>query len=441
MPAGERIPVSRYNRQMFFSTLLKTLPQQSPLRTLLLMRLVALACLALAMAVAVSWLGIALPLLPMTSVIAILLIFNLWAWRRARRPGSRPDADVFLQLLIDIAGLSVMLYFSGGATNPFASFYLPVLAAAAAMLPRHLALILSCCAIGAYSILTGSYVPLHLGDPDRAISYHLAGMWATFAISAALITWYVAALANTVRQRDAQLAQARVQHSENERLLALGIQAANAAHALGTPLSTIAIIVAELRHEVGTLQANSEATAPSFLDEELATIETQVSLCKSALDRMGTEYPAAMPDGASGDQSLAQWFFSFLDQWRLRYPATRLRYNISAVSVHCDKQEVLAQILTTLLDNAAQAVAQSDATVTVSLAEEAQHAVFCVRDDGAGIPAELLPQLGQQQVASRSNGRGIGLFLAFAAARRIGASIRLESKAGHGACATLHLPP
>src|SRR6185437_3673206 len=191
--------------------------------------------------------------------------------------------------------------------------------------------------------------------------------------------------------------------------LALGIQAANATHELGTPLSTIAIITSELRHEVDSV--------PAFLQEELTIIEEQVALCKAALARMGNA--TSQPEEGA---TLAQWFAQFLDRWRLRYPATRIVSDIAPLVAAPLHHEALAQILTTLLDNAAQAVAANGATVEVGLHANGQHARFAIRDGGPGIAPELLAQLGRKQVAS-STGRGIGLLLACATARQIGGAV------------------
>ncbi len=411
---------------MLFPVNLHALPQNAALKTVALMRMVALACLVIVLTSAVALLGITLPAIPVVCTLVALLLFNLWRWGKARRVELAPEREVFIQLLADIAALSVVLYCSGGATNPFVSFYLPALALAAAMLRRQYALFLAGIAVAAYSLLTWFYLPLHLGDPERAISYHLAGMWANFAVSALLITWFVARLSHTVRQRDAQLAEARVQQLQSERLLALGIQAANAAHELGTPLSTIAIITSELRHEVDAM--------PDFLQEELAIIEEQVALCKSALERMGRTLSA--PDE---NAPLSHWFEQFLDGWRLRYPATRIAVDIAPLAGRPLHYEALAQILTTLLDNAAQAVEPHGAVVRVGLRAEAGQALFTVHDGGPGIAPDLLAQLGHKQVASRT-GRGIGLLLACATARQIGASVTLSSPAEGGALAVLSVP-
>lgn len=427
---------------MPFSTFLKVLSQHETLRAIALMRAVALLCVSLMLALAALWLDIDLPLWQIVTVILLLIAFNAWTWQRMQRSQPVSDREVFVQLLIDISALSTMLYFSGGATNPFVSFFLPDLAVAAALLSWRHALLLASLAIAAYSLLTIYFVPLHIGDPDRAISYHLAGMWANFSVSAALITWFVAGLSRTLRQRDAQLAQARERYLENDRVVALGIQAANAAHEIGTPLSTVAIIVGDLMDEIehaeGT-DCKSSGLAP--YREEFATVEAQIALCKTALDRMGKH------GGNAGETikkvMICKWLTQFADEWRLRYPAIRLAVVRPAVDAQVNGAASLEQILTNLLDNAAQAVAAvatADATVRIEIQIDASHARIEVVDQGPGIPPDLLPRLGFEPVSDNSGGRGIGLFLAFATARRIGAGITLSPNPGGGTRASLTVP-
>ncbi|HEX7641128.1 MAG TPA: ATP-binding protein [Burkholderiaceae bacterium] len=415
---------------MLFPVDLHALPQNAALETVVLMRLATLACLILVLIPAVFSLGITLPLKPIAGILFALLLFNAWCWRQARSTdmgaGTALEPAIFVQLLADIAALSALLYCSGGATNPFVSFYLPALALAAAMLRWQSALLLAILAVAAYSLLTAYYMPLHLGDPERAIRYHLAGMWANFAVSALLITWFVARLSHSVRRRDTQLAEARVQQLQSERALALGIQAANAAHELGTPLSTIAIITSELRHEAEAL--------PQFLQEELAVIDEQLGLCKAALERMGRT--SSLPQEG---MTMAHWFEQFVDRWRLRYPATRIVCDIAPLGMALQQHEALAQILTTLLDNAARAVAKNSAAIHLGFHADAQHAWFTIRDGGPGIAPAMLAQLGHRQIPGGA-GRGIGLLLAFATARQIGATIVLSSPPEGGTCATLSVP-
>lgn len=407
--------------------------QHAALRTIVLMRVVALSCLLVIGIISTTWLDIALQLKPLLLVITMLAIFSAWTWWRMQQPRAASDLMLFIQLLVDICALSVMLYFSGGATNPFVSFYLPAIAVAAALLPWYQALLLSLLAIGAYSLLTTFFVPLHIGDADRAISYHLAGMWANFAFSTALITWFVAVLSRTVRQRDAQLAQARERYLENDRLASLGIQAANTAHEMGTPLSTMSIIASDLRAE-SELPSNPALHA---YRDDFATMEAQIMLCKTALDRMGKQ---TVLDVSDEPASAKQWLKQFSDEWRLRYPSLQFTLILPDADATITGSISLAQILTTLLDNAAQAIASSGKSVILRLRPEARYALIEVIDDGPGISPTLLPRLGYEQLEQSAHGRGIGLFLAFATARQIDATIELTQATPTGTCASLKIP-
>jgi two-component system, sensor histidine kinase RegB len=424
---------------MFFSTFFKVLPQHETLRTIALMRIVALACLLLVLTFATFVLHITLRLTPLLGVMAALLAFNAWTWWRMQQSQPISEPAVFAQLLVDISALSVMLYFSGGATNPFVSFYLPALAVAASVLSWPYALLLSCLAITAYSVLTTFFVQLQIGDPYRAISYHLAGMWANFAVSATLITWFVVSLSRTVRQRDAQLAQAQLRYLETDRLAALGIQAANIAHEIGTPLSTVAIIAGELRHDLERAQ-RSPTNPPHPLNaysDEIVTVEAQLALCVAALDRLGKRDHDSKNDKPV---TAATWLAQFADAWRLRYPAVRIDVDLAEGDTKIHHTASIAQILTTMLDNAAQASTGTDAPLSLRLRTTSDSANIDVLNKGSIIAPELLKRLGFEPINTQTGGRGIGLFLAFATARQIGAKIALTSSERDGTCATLRVP-
>ena len=100
---------------------------------------------------------------------------------------------------------------------------------------------------------------------------------------------------------------------------------------------------------------------------------------------------------------------------------------------------LLAQVVSTLLDNAAQAVGNGG-VVELESRMHAASVTICIRDEGPGINAELLPRLGYEPVRSTTGGKGIGLMLAFATARQLGARLALASRPGQGTTALLTLP-
>lgn len=417
---------------MQFPLILKPLPQHEALGRLVWMRTIALFFEALGVAVAAWRLEVSLPLAPVLAVMALLGAFNLGTWRRMQRPEPVGDGGLFFQLFIDIAALSAMLYLTGGATNPFVSLYLPALAVAAAILPWRLALVLAMCSLAAYSLMMSRYVPLHVTDHDMAMNYHLVGMWINFALSAGLITWFVGRRSRMLREKDAQLALARERHLKNEQMIALGTQAASTAHEIGTPLSTIALIAGDLKHDF------AQHAALAAYRDDIATIEMQIALCKASLERMGDAAGGAVRTQDS--VGVAGWLAQFVEKWRVRCPGTRLKLFAGASEARIRHARDLGQILLILIDNAAHAASATNTPVGVHLDVQSDCAVIRVEDKGPGIAPELLNRLGSEQVESACGGLGIGLMLAFASARQIGARITLSSVPGAGTMATVTLP-
>lgn len=417
---------------MIFPPAPKALLQHEVLRWLMWMRVISITGQFAAVAIAQWALGIDLPLAPMFTVLLMLAAFNVYTWWTLRHPRLAGNGTLFTQLFVDLLALSSLLFFSGGATNPFVSVYLPLLAVSAAILPGALSLILAAFALACYSFMMAVHVPLPV--IARAATYQSAGLWANFALSACLITWFVARMSNTLRDRDAQLARAREQRLQNAQIVALGTQAASAAHEIGTPLATIAVLAGDL-----LLEMKKHPLLTEFRDDLLA-IEAQIAVCKTSLDRLGKHSGA--DDVVSGAKAVAVdlWLARFVEGWRLRHPGARLALSLPPSEARIADTGAVGQILLTLLDNAARACAPADAPIRLSLNVEGAVAMIRIEDGGEGIDGDLLRRLGRHQVNSTTGGQGMGLMLAFASARQIGAEIRLSAPATGGTQAALLVP-
>jgi two-component system sensor histidine kinase RegB len=153
-------------------------------------------------------------------------------------------------LCVDLVALAILLYLSGGAANPLISFLLVPVAVAALSMPGRLTAVVALLAIAIYSLAhVGVYLPLPVADAERGARLHLGGMWLTFVVSATMIAWFVARMTASIHERDSRLAAAREQALRDERVVALGALAAGAAHELGTPLATMAVVIGELEQE------------------------------------------------------------------------------------------------------------------------------------------------------------------------------------------------
>ncbi|CAB3766061.1 ATP-binding protein [Paraburkholderia solisilvae] len=376
--------------------------------------------------------GATLPLPAMLLVIGLEVIFNGFTWLRVAQQRPESNLELFGQLWVDLGALSALLFLSGGTTNPFVSLYLPSLAIAAAVLPWHLMVWLAAFAVACYAVLGFESVPLNLDNPANLFDYYRAGMWVNFTVSVGLIAWFVARMSHALRQRDAALGDAQQRLLRDERAVALGVQAATVAHEIGTPLSTIAMLTEELRDA-----ARSDAGLKPYA-ADLDLLEQQMSMCTSALARLRSR--ASTPGTR---QALGEWLESFVQQWRLRHPHVELDMPDAAPArAALDDTVAVSQILTILLDNAARA-SRDQVTLKASLVDKDSTIEFEVCDAGPGIPASLRGSLGSTPVDSTQGGHGVGLYLAFAAAARLGGSIELtdvrETKP-RGTRAVLRLP-
>ena len=400
-----------------------------PLRRLLLMRWFAVAGWLALVTAAHPLLAIELPLAPMLAIVALLAGFNLVTRLRLARGGAVADSELFAQFCVDITALTLLLFFSGGGANPLVSLYLPGIAIAAVVLPGRFVWCIVALGVAAYSLLVFYNIPLPVADAERATRLHLAGMWLIFVASAALIAWFVARMAAAIRSRDLELAAAREEALRNERVIALGSLAAGAAHELGTPLATIAILAGELGR-------NAELGAETR--EDLALLREQVEHCKGIITSLAARAGQSRAEGG-GAIALDRWLEQVIARWRQLRPHAKAKVSLhgTAPAPRVVGEATLEQALLSLFNNAADA---GSGEVDIEAEWGAGRLRLEVRDRGPGFDEKVLLAAGRAFVTTRAEGTGIGLFLAHAAVERFGGRIVLASRAGGGAVTRVELP-
>lgn len=404
---------------------------QTPLAVLIGLRWLAIAGQSVAVGVVHLYLGMALPLEPLFLVLLAQVAFNSGSmWFLAnRRPGEFRDDHLALQLSFDTLALAVMLYFTGGSFNPFVSLFLVPLAIAAVMLPPAYTCGLVILTVFLYGSLMDSSIPL--ADPPSAmtsrLSLHLFGMWVSFIISACLIAGFVAYLSARLRQSLQALRNMREQYLRQEQILALGTLAAGTAHELGTPLATMAVVMADLEQDV-----------PEAFKPDIRLMQQQIGLCKEALSRLVQE--------VRHGQAEARWMtvndfvHRILRDFSLLHPAVRVDWQAAPLpekaGFRVDRQ--LEQALLNLLDNAADA---SPGQVSLRAVIREGAACLEIADRGPGFPESLLRDAGQRTVsAEASAGMGIGLLLSNATVERHGGEVRVAAREGGGTRLTVIIP-
>ncbi len=412
----------------------------SHLRRLVLLRAIAVVAQCAVLALVYRILAMKLEWFPMLATVAAQAGLNLLTWWRLRTDYPVSNPELFAQLCADVLALSVLLYYGGGSTNPFISLFLLPLVIAAAALPRTytwaMAGITTCC----YTLLMKFYVPLpsdnaheghvqHAAPQGDAFNMHVIGMWLGFVISAVVVAYFVVRMAQAVRDRDETLARVREETLRNERIVALGTQAAGAAHELGTPLSTLSVIIGELKRD--------NAVLPEWRDN-LVILDDQVRICKRILSKLLANAQDTVTQTALL-QPLEQFLAATLDEWQLLRPTVHYRYQASgaqpAPQLHID--QTLRAALLNLLNNAADA---SPDEINIHAHWDERRFTLEIHDHGHGLTPEAAARAGSAFFTTKEDGRGLGLFLANATVERLGGKVRLFNREGGGATTEVILP-
>ncbi len=368
-----------------------------------------------------------LPWVALCTVLGISLSLCCLTVLRLRGPWPVTELEYAVQLACDLVIHSVLLYYSGGSTNPFVSYYLVPLAIAAATLPWLYSVVLSGLALGGYALLLNWYDPIEVPLEYRS-TLLVYGMLLSFALGAALITFFVARMAAELRRQERNQAQRREAGMRDQRLLAVATQAAGAAHELGTPLATMSVLIKELRRE----------HPDPLLQEDLAVLQEQVRLCKDTLQQLVRAAEADRRQDVE-EMSVIAWLEAALNRWHLMRPEANYRYQMlgQGSAPRLAPSPDLTQALLNLLNNAADACAEN---LDIRLDWDAAELCISIRDHGAGVPLAIAEQLGKPFFTTKGKGFGLGLFLSQASVTRAGGSVKLYNHEDGGTLTELRLP-
>lgn len=376
-------------------------------------------------------LGVPLPVVQMLAVALALALVNLATTLAAPRHRVR-TIEIMLALLLDMAALTLQLYFSGGAGNPFISLYLLQVVLGAILLPTPAAVVLTAAAGASYALLTLRALPLVLPSGLIADSADLfaIGRWIAFVMVAGLLVMFIARISRNLRARDAAVADLRQHAAEQDGIVRMGLFASGAAHELGTPLGTLSVILADWRRMPGI------AGDPGLV-ADVVEMQGEVGRCKAIVSDILQS--AGQPRGEAMERASAR---AFLDEcvttWVQLHRDAELTY-----TPHVDDDTAivadpaLRQAIWNVLDNAAEV---SPHAITLEATQEGDHLVVAVSDDGPGFSPEVLAGVGGLYRSTKGAGHGLGLFLATNLARRLGGRLEVRNLTQRGAEVRLLLP-
>ncbi len=312
-------------------------------------------------------------------------------------------------------------------------YLLPITVAAVALRALYAWMIASL-SIACYTLLMFYHVPLsHLHMHAREgvqLDIHLVGMWLGFVVSSIIVAIFIARIGQNLRDYDKTIAEVREKALESERMLALGTLATSAAHELGTPLATMAVISKELTQDY--------ANQPALL-QQLEILRTQVSRCKEILSSITRNAGQTRADAGQG-LTLREFLQEAIQRWRDTRPATELVVNMPTTThnpvIFMDR--TFTQAILNLLDNAAD---ESPERVLFNADWDKKMLKIQIRDFGGGLSAETKSQLGTPFFTSKNDeGMGLGVYLTQVTLARYEGNLILNNHPDGGVLTTVQLP-
>ncbi len=410
------------------------------LQRLLLLRTFVTASSVVAVVVLQAFTRLEIPVSFIVYLLAAIVLSVLIGYRRLAASKLVSNFELFCHILVDVIFLVILLLNTGGASNPLISYLLVLLALTATLLPQIYVNVFS---IGGILIYT-SFLLLDLSsDHEMAMSpenevmtfqLHLVGMWVIFLVSAILISVLITRMANAIKIRELNLAVARENELRNEQLVAIGTLSAGTAHALGTPLSTMAVLLTDLDN------LSEDELRSSDIKGDISLLRQQVTRCKNSLTQLIRYYNKDHPEDVE-NVSLQTFAEDIQDYIVNIHPGASISFAIDGkLDLVVTSNLSVKHAVINIVENAIKA-ASNKVDVKFSVTDGASPRFeISIRDDGPGIPDEVMEKLGEPFISKRKESMGLGIFLANAAIERLGGSIEIVNMKEGGALSLIRLP-
>ncbi|MCO5073450.1 MAG: ActS/PrrB/RegB family redox-sensitive histidine kinase [Rhizobiaceae bacterium] len=397
--------------------------QSNRLRLNTLIRLRWLAIIGQSMAVLIVAYGLRFPL-PVGLCFALIAcsawvnLFLALRYPATHRLEPLPALGILIFDALQLAGL---LYMTGGMTNPFSLLIAVPVVVSATSLPLRLTFAIGFVVVALASVLVRFHLPLpwNASEPLAIPFLYVAGMWMAVVSSIAFTAIYAWRIADEARQLANALSATELVLQREQHLSALDGLAAAAAHELGTPLATIALVAKEMQRALGD--------DPKF-HEDVSLLRSQTDRCREILKRLTSL-------STESEAHLA------------RLPLTSLVEEVTAphrefgIMIKLEPGERMGPepvsrrnpgVIYGLGNLVENAVDFAKSTVVVGWTWNDQRVTFWVRDDGPGFPADIIDRIGEPYMSTRQGaelggGLGLGLFIAKTLLERSGANLRFQN--------------
>jgi two-component system, sensor histidine kinase RegB len=394
-----------------------------------LVRLRWLSIIGQTVAVFVIYFGLEfdLPIYACLAVIVLSAWLNI-ALRIRFQQARRLEASRAAWLLaFDIGQLAVLMYLTGGLDNPFSFFFLgPVLLSATA-LPARMTMLLGLFAITCVTLLIFFHEPLpwseEYGPMPVLPNVYMLGVWFSIALAIFFISIYAWQISEESRQLVNALAATELVLAREQHLTQIDGLAAAAAHALGTPLSTITLIASELEREIDPKSPHAE---------DVKLLREQAQRCRDILAKLNELQAEGVPFDGLALSTLLQ---EVAEPHRHFGIAIDVKMPPGQPSPVAARNPAILYGLGNLVENAVDFARER---VEINAEWTGDTVSVVIADDGPGFAPEVISRIGEPYVRSRrlrrmyatgDTGMGLGFFIAKTLLERTGAKLTFVNRA------------
>ena len=399
------------------------------LRTLILLRWVAIAGQLTAITVAQRMYNIQLELGLCYLAVGVSVIGNLIAIFVFPENKRLSETENFLMVLFDLLQLSFLLYLTGGLHNPFALLLLGPVTISATVMTLRSTIMIGGTAIILVTLLAEFHLPLRTeqGFILRIPDIFVFGNWTAIIIATIFMGAYSRRVSTEMHSMGDALAATQMALAREQKLTDLGGVVAAAAHEMGTPLATIKLASSELIEELDN--------APE-LKEDALLIREQADRCRDILRDMGR---AGKDDLHLRQAPLIAVLQEAADPHMRR--GKTIHFEEGPIADGDDMQPSILrkpEVIHGLRNLIQNAVDFARANIWVEAVWTDDIISVRILDDGRGYPSHLIGRIGDPFVRRRKTdverrtrpeyeGMGLGLFIAKTLLERTGAELTFSN--------------
>ena len=391
---------------MDFSTLFRTKENLNlDKSTLTILRYIAIIGQFIAINVVFFYLNLEFPIKASLIVVFIGLLTNLYLQFKVKA-NQLKDTYASLFLLYDLFQLAILLYLTGGIFNPFSILLIIPAIVSSTFLSMGTTIILGFITSLILFTLTHYYLPLPglLVENFEVPTFYKFGILISILIGLIFLSYFGIRFAGETKKRSEALNKLQEVIAKEYELESLGGQAAAAAHSLGTPLATIAVVAKELKKEIGD---NKDVS------KDIDLLISQTKRCSEILKKISKKQ--IEEDIFLSSIKLEDLLEEIIDSFKeTSSKKIELVSNDDNNKINIERTPEIIYGLRNFIGNA---VKFSKSRVKIDLMSDLEKIEIKINDDGPGIPDDIIKKIGEPYIKSKSaelnsnSGLGLGTFL------------------------------